>query len=93
MNSSGIKVNGASIVLEHLLIVGNKIGSIDTEIKIGLKLTDGNMQYEIIGIPFVRYNDDIKAMKENISVELKKEEIDENELIGKILYIVESVES
>ena len=59
----------------------------DGEVTIGSYLSDGIRQYEIIGFPSVRYNS-VEAMKENMCIELKQDDYDEKELLGKVLYVV-----
>ena len=54
---------------------------------VGMSLTDGSRVFEIAGIPFVRYCT-VEAMEKNICLELKHNDYNENELVGKTLYAV-----
>ena len=83
INTDAFKVNNI------LTIAGEKRGSGEKYLKVGSLLSDGENIYEISGIPFVRYNS-IEAMKKNICLTIKQNDIDINILKGKTLKLIQN---
>ena len=83
VNTDAFKVNNI------MTIAGEKKGTGEEQIKIGSLLSDGENTYEISGIPFVRYNT-VEAMKKNICVIIKQNDIDTAKLRGKTLRLVQN---
>jgi len=81
-----IKNISATFVDGDLLIAGEKEGLEQNNIKIGSKLTDGENYYEIIGLPFVRYVS-VEAMRKNISLQIKSDNVGVDDLQGKTLIL------
>ena len=75
-----------------LSIAGEKNGEGKEQIfplKIGSLLSDGENVYEVSGIPFVRYIT-AEAMKKNICVEIKPNDVDLYKLNGKTLRLIQN---